>query len=124
MASKLALELNMAHWPGVEHSNPFHDSPAWHRFPAMHELPFQNSFAWQAGADLAEAAVATQFPFFPDDCPAWQGHGPLVQILRRRSPCSGFGSGSLHAPLVQIRRRRAGSGALRAFSFSSFSFAG
>src|SRR5216683_204156 len=51
-ANKPALELNVAHWPGFAHSNPFHDSPAWHRFPAMQALPFQYSFSKVPEPDL------------------------------------------------------------------------
>src|SRR6266851_2826514 len=116
-ANKPALELNVAHWPGFAHSNPFHDSPAWHRFPAMQALPFHDSFAWHADAVLGGAGVVTQFPFFPADCPGGHSlHEPFGQILRRRSASPGFGSGSLQAPLVQIRRRKSGSGTLLPFS--------
>jgi len=142
-ANKPALELNVAHWPGFAHSNPFHDSPAWHRFPAMQALPFQysfgwqaeaapvqilpfhDSFAWHADAVLGGAGVVTQFPFFPADCPGGHSlHEPFGQILRRRSASPGFGSGSLQAPLVQIRRRKSGSGTLLPFSFSLISLVG
>jgi len=118
MANKLPLELNVAHSPGFWHSNPFHDCPGWQRLPAMQALPFHVSFGWQADAVLAGADALTQFPFFPADCPAGHGHGPSLQILRRRSDSPGFGCGSLQAPFAQILRRRSGSAPLCSFSFS------